>query len=93
MQDQFNACAEQLSASLPQDSGTFAAGGILTKILALVTALKAGDVQGILKAVYDLLGEFVQDGSTNFGATVTAGMDWSTLLSILGTILSLLGKK
>jgi hypothetical protein len=94
MQD-FNSCAEQLTAALPaQTEGTtYAAGGILSKIMALVGALKAGDVTAILKAVYDLLGEFVSDGTTNFSTPLAGfGLDFKTLMGILATILGLLGK-
>lgn len=97
MDEQLQLCADQLQAALP-DSGNFAAGGLLTTIQQLIAAVRAGDVRQSFILVVDLLvmarDAMEGDGDViNFGASPLAGMDWGKLLSILGTILSLLAKK
>lgn len=92
----FTTLANELEATIPTtDIGVAAAqGGIISAVLNLITALRAGDVKGIAVALRDLLNILLAgvDGTEiSFQQLAAAArIDWKRLIGVLVKILPLI---
>jgi hypothetical protein len=95
----FSTLASELEESVAKateaGSGRQAApGGVISAVLALVAALRVGDVKAIAVALRDLLNVLLGDGGgtdINFQqAAIAAGINWSRLIGILVRLLPLI---
>ncbi len=84
--------AADLEACLPPPSSAARAtpGGIIAAIIALVDALKAGDVGAIASAFLALIQMLVGNPAQNATAAANLGINWKNLLDILAKLLPLI---
>ncbi len=84
--------AADLEACLPPPSSAARAapGGIIADILALVAALKAGDVAGIATAFLTLLQDILGNQTQVAADAQAVGINWANLIAILGRLLPLI---
>ncbi len=93
MSGNLQACVVELEALVPETpEGAEAAPdvfGLFKYITGLVTAIKGGDYMAIMKAVYDLLGQFVNQPPAPDGVSFALGGGlWLKLLPLLAKILA-----
>ncbi len=84
--------AADLEACLPPPSSAARASttGIIPAVLALIDALKAGDIAAIATAFLNLLQILLANPSQNPTAAATLGINWGNLIQILVKILPLI---
>ncbi len=83
--------AADLEACLPPPSAARAAmTGIIPAVLALIDALKAGDIAAIATAFLNLLQILLANPSQNAAAAAAVGINWGNLIQILVKILPLI---
>ncbi len=84
--------AADLEACLPPPSSAARAapGGIIADILALVAALKAGDIAAIATAFLTLLQDLLGNPTQAATAAASLGINWGNLIQILVRILPLI---
>ncbi len=90
--NKFATHAADLEACLPPPSSAARAtpSGIVAAIIALVDALKAGDVGAIATAFLALLQMLVGTPSTNMQTAANLGINWGALVTILIKLLPLI---
>ncbi len=84
--------AADLEACLPPPSSAARAAttGIIPAVLALIDALKAGDIAAIATAFLNLLQILLANPSQNATAAANVGINWGNLIQILVKILPLI---
>ncbi len=84
--------AADLEACLPPPSSAARAAttGIIPAVLALIDALKAGDIAAIATAFLNLLQILLANPSQNATAAANVGINWANILAILGKLLPLI---
>ncbi len=84
--------AADLEACLPPPSSKAMAAptGIIAAVLALIAALKAGDLAAIATAFLNLLQILLANPTQNATAAANLGINWKNLLDILMRILPLI---
>ncbi len=88
----FSVHAADLEACLPPPSSAARAtpGGIIAAIIALVDALKSGDVGAIATAFLALLQMLVGNPTQNATVAANLGINWKNLIQILIKLLPLI---
>ncbi len=84
--------AADLEACLPPPSSGARAAmtGIIPAVLALIDALKAGDIAAIATAFLNLLQILLANPTQNATAAAAVGINWGNLIQILVKILPLI---